>query len=89
MILNLLVCESERGKRTAEDINTSFYLIAVGFWKDIKNRKKLFDSIAEEIKMDPLYATNWYALSRKTLRSYTVYFRPMFYLLFIIYFILF
>jgi hypothetical protein len=41
-------------------------------WNDIKNRKRAFDKVAEELQFDPLYMANWYAIPRKMLTKYKV-----------------
>eukprot|EP00026_Physarum_polycephalum_P003756 Phypoly_transcript_03770.p1 GENE.Phypoly_transcript_03770~~Phypoly_transcript_03770.p1 ORF type:complete len:759 (+),score=109.95 Phypoly_transcript_03770:66-2279(+) len=38
-----------------------------GMWNDAKNRKRAFDSVAEEFKFDPLYLDNWYSIPRTML----------------------
>lgn len=39
-------------------------LYLAGYWKDIANRRKVFDEIARDNGFDPLIAANWYSLPK-------------------------
>jgi len=41
--------------------------ITGAFWKELKNRKKVFDRFAKENKFDPLIADNWYSIGYRSM----------------------
>ena len=46
----------------------------VQYWDSAKNRRRLFDRIAEENMFDPLLPENWYSLSPKLFLAHKVCF---------------
>lgn len=41
----------------------TIFIILEEHWKDVKNRRRYFDSFANSHNFDPLLASNWYNLS--------------------------
>ena len=44
------------------------------YWSESKNRRAFFMNIAAIMKFDPLVPSNWYSISKSTIKSYKVVF---------------
>lgn len=56
--------------------NFILYLILEEHWKDVKNRRKYFDTFAKTKEFDPLLSSSWYNISidKNDLKVFIFYF---------------
>ena len=52
-------------------------LMVEKFWHDNKNRRRVFEEVADELGFDPLLPESWYSTSSDVIKSNLVFLSPI------------